>query len=53
MSAKPLAQCLVDDLENVLKKYRDQGVSYAETIGVIEILKNDVLFEMYSKKEED
>ena len=37
--AKPLIQHFQDDIEEVVKKYYDQGLSLGEAIGVLEIVK--------------
>ena len=37
--SKPLIQYLQEDLENVIKKYYDQGITLGECIGVLEIVK--------------
>jgi len=42
MVVKPLVQCLQDDVEVVLRRYYDQGVSLAEVIGVLSIVQMNV-----------
>ena len=43
---KPLIQYLQDDLSAVIDKYRDEGVTVAETIGAMEITKLDLFQEL-------
>lgn len=50
---KPLVQCLQDDLEKVIDKYRDEGVTFCEVIGALEILKLDVWRECPDENEKD
>ena len=42
MSLKPLADLFMEDVERVVDKYRDEGITYAEVIGVIELIKIDL-----------
>jgi hypothetical protein len=42
MSAKPLLQQFQDDINLVVDKYRDQGLSNGEAIGALEIVKLDL-----------
>ena len=42
---KPLVQHLQDDINAVIDKYRDEGVTVAETIGALEITKLDLFQE--------
>ena len=53
MSSKPLVQCLLDDIEDTIKKYRDSGITMAETIASLEIAKLDLYHEMVEDDEED
>ena len=43
MSAKPAIQCLSDELRAVIDKYADNcAISYAEAIGVLQMLQFDI-----------
>lgn len=48
MAGKPLVQQFVDDVEGILDKYRDEGLSYCEAIGAIETIKIDLWSEIPS-----
>lgn len=39
---KPIAQQFKDDLQTVVDKYYDQGITLSEAIGAIELLKLDL-----------
>lgn len=39
---KPIAQQFKDDLQAVVNKYYDQGITLSEAIGAIELLKLDL-----------
>ena len=39
---KPLIQQFQDDLDEVVDKYREQGLTLGESIGAIEIVKLDL-----------
>ena len=39
MSEKPLLNKLQGELEKVIDRYRDQGISYGEAVGAIELVK--------------
>ena len=39
---KPIAQQFKDDLQAVVDKYYDQGITLSEAIGAIELLKLDL-----------
>ena len=43
--SKPMAQHLQDDLNAVIDKYRSEGLTKSDAIGVLEIVKLDVWFE--------
>lgn len=53
MDAKPLVQCLYDDLSGVIDNYRDQGLTMAETVGALEMVKLDVWYGDESDIERD
>jgi len=42
MAEKPLMQQFQDDVNEVVDKYRDQGITLGEIIGALEIVKLDV-----------
>jgi len=50
---KPLAQQFQDELNAVIDKYRDQGLTYGEGIGGIEIAKLDLWHEMDASQNEE
>ena len=50
---KPLVQYLQDDLEKVIDKYRDEGLSLAELIGALEIVKLNAWSESSEIKEDE
>ena len=43
MSSKPVVQCLQDDINELIDKYRDSGITLSETIGCIELIKHDII----------
>ncbi len=49
MAIKPIAQCLQDNINKVIDKYRDEGLTFSEAVGVLEIVKMD----LYSEQAED
>lgn len=49
MSTKPIGQAFVDDVDAIVEKYRESGITLAETIGGLEIIKLD----LYNEKLED
>ena len=49
MDGKPLIQHFADDLQAVVDKYRNQGLTIGEAIGAIEIVKLD----LYEDLQED
>jgi len=46
---KPIIQQFQDDIEAVIDKYRDQGITFGEAIGAIEMVK----ISLWSEKIED
>ena len=42
MDGKPLVEMFQEDLEEVIKKYSDQGLTLSEAIGAIEMVKLDL-----------
>jgi hypothetical protein len=50
---KSLVQHLQDDLENVIDKYRDEGLSLSELIGTLEIVKLNANSESSEIKEDE
>ena len=53
MASKPLVQHLCDDLNDVVDKYRSQGLTQADTIGAFEIVKLDLFFEFKEENDDD
>lgn len=49
---KPLVQQFSDDLHDVVDKYKDSGITLAETIGAIEMVKLDV-FEIHKESDDE
>lgn len=49
MATKPIAQSFVDEVSEVVDKYRESGVTLVETIGGLEIVKLD----LYNEQTED
>lgn len=49
MATKPISQCLQDEVNSVIDKYRDEGITISETVGVLEIIKMD----LYNEQAED
>jgi len=49
---KPLAQQFVDDISEVVDKYRNEGITISETIGGLEIVKLDLYNEIECDEEE-
>lgn len=47
MDGKPLLQQFSDDLQAVVDKYRDQGLTFGEVVGAIEIVKLDLYSEAH------
>lgn len=41
MSERPLIDCFQSDLEEVLDRYKDQGLTVGEVIGTLETVKLD------------
>jgi len=54
MSSKPAVQQMIDEIVDVLDKYRStMSVSYAEVIGGLEIISRDVYRELSEVDDED
>jgi len=53
MSTKPLITMFHDDLNAVVDKYRDQGLTIGEGIGVLEIVKLDLWHETREDGDDD
>lgn len=53
MSSKPLCQCFEEELNAVIDKYRDQGLTYGESFGVLESVKLNLWYEQIKNKEEE
>lgn len=53
MSTKPLVQCLQDEISTAIDKYRDEGITTAEAIGVLEIIKIGVYDETLVDDDDD
>jgi len=51
MAEKPLIQQFQDDLNAVVDKYRNQRLTIAAAVGVLEIIKMDVADEMAAEDE--
>ena len=51
MSQKPLVQHFQDDIDAVIDKYRDEGITVSETMGVLELTKL-LLFAEFSEEDE-
>jgi hypothetical protein len=43
MSSKPIVQCFTDDLQKVVDKYRDSGLTVAEAVGGVELIKAGII----------
>jgi hypothetical protein len=52
MSSEPLQSIFARDLDNMVDKYRDQGLSYAEVIGTLEVYKIDLYHELSQDEDE-
>jgi len=53
MSSKPIVQQFYDDVEKVIDKYRDQGITISEIVGSLELSKLDLYKEVNNSEEED
>lgn len=53
MDGKPLVAQFVGDLEAVVGKYHDQGMTVAEAIGGLEIVKLSVFRDQSSPEDDD
>ncbi len=49
MSQKPIIQHLVDDVNNVIDKYRDEGITVGEVVGVFQLAILDIWAEWAMK----
>ena len=49
MATKPIAQSFVDEISKIVDKYRESGITLAETIGGLEIVKLD----LYNERTEE
>ena len=45
MAGKPIVQQLQDDISEIIDRYRDQGLTYGEAIGALEMVKLDIWHE--------
>ncbi len=52
MAVKPLVQTFYDELDEVVKKYCDNGLTVSEAIGVLELLKLSI-YEAHKASEGD
>lgn len=52
MAAKPLIQQFQDDLNGILNKYREQGMTVGEAVGAIEIVKLNLWSEEFDEEGE-
>lgn len=43
MSVKPLSQSFTDDVDAVVDKYRDQGITVSEVVGALELVKIGII----------
>ena len=50
---KPLCVQLEEELNAVIDKYRDQGITYGENIGILECVKLNLWYEQQKANEED
>ena len=50
--SKPLSQQFQDEINEVIKKYCDQGITNCEAIGVLEIIKIDLWESLQERAEE-
>lgn len=53
MGIKPLSQQFVDDVHSVIDKYRGEGLTIAELIGGLEIVKLDSYAEATADEEDE
>jgi len=49
---KPIIQQFQDELRAAVDKYRDQGITFGEAIGAIEIIKLDLYNEQINDEEQ-
>jgi hypothetical protein len=52
MSKKPIIQQFTDDVNKVIDKYRDTGITIGEIIGAFEIAQLDLLAEFHAANED-
>lgn len=53
MASKPIIAYFTEEINKTVDKFRDEGVSYAEIIGVLEVIKFDLCLELTEEAEED
>lgn len=53
MPSKPLIACFMDDIDAVVDKYRDQGISFAEAIGALEAIKLDIYGQLCEQQDSE
>lgn len=53
MDGEPLVAQFVSDLESVLARYKDQGLTVAEAVGGLEIVKLSVFRDQSAREDED
>lgn len=46
MASKPLIQCFIDDINVVIDKYRDTGITVGEMIGAFQVLVFDLWLQL-------
>lgn len=49
---RPLAQLFYDDIHKVIEKYESTGITNAECIGVLELLKIDMAVQMNTEEKD-
>jgi len=53
MSQSPLVYLFTEELNAVVDKYRDQGLTVAEAVGAIEVLKFGVIYDQIDENEDE
>jgi hypothetical protein len=53
MALKPISQVFMDEVVELVDKFRDQGVTYTDIIGCLEIMKFDIYSEMQVDEDEE
>jgi hypothetical protein len=53
MDGKPLIHSFEDEVNAVIDKYRDQGITFGEAIGVLETVKLNLWHEGQHREEEN